>query len=187
MAEIKSYNLTIEIPQGVEVKVEKNIVTAKGQKGEVKKVFTNPRIEITKDGNNITIKTKQGTKAIQQDKTYVYTYQAHINNLLKGVMYGYTSKVKICSGHFPMQVTADAKEVSIKNFLGEKVPRKAAIMPLVKVVISGDIIQLTGADKDAVGQTAARIEQATRITNRDRRIFQDGCYIIEKVGEKNEN
>ena len=186
MAEIKSYNLTIEIPQGAEVKLEKNIAIIKGIKGEIKKIFTNPRIDVTKEGNTITIKTKQGTKAIQQDKTYVYTYQSHINNMLKGAMYGYTSKLKICAGHFPMQVTADANTVSIKNFLGEKVPRKAAIMPHVKVIVTGDIIQVTGADKEAVAQTAARIEQATRITNKDRRIFQDGCYIIEKAGEKNE-
>ena len=49
-------------------------------------------------------------------------------------------------------------------------------------VIKGDIIIVEGIDKELAGQTAARIEQSTRITNKDRRVFQDGCYITDKAG-----
>ncbi len=186
MAESKSYSVTLELVNGVDVKVVSNKITVKGPKGEVVRTFTNPRVDILTDGKNVIIKTKEGMRAVKQDKTYVYTYQAHVKNMIYGVIESYEAKLKICSGHFPMQVTADANTVSIKNFLGEKLPRKARIHVPAKVVIKGDIIEVTGIDKDAVAQTAGSIEQATRITNRDRRIFQDGCFIIQKPGAKHD-
>ena len=185
MVQIKNYTAILDSKPGVEIKVQTNSVTIKGTKGELNRKFTNPRIEITTDGKIVTIRTKEGIKGRQQDKNYVYTYQAHIKNMIRGVTEGYEAKLKICSGHFPMQVTVQDNMLQIKNFLGEKVPRKSKIQNLVKVIIKGDIIEVTGIDKEAVAQTAASIEQLTRITNRDRRIFQDGCYIIQKPGENN--
>jgi len=70
--------------------------------------------------------------------------------------------------------------VVISNFLGEKIPRKANILKDVKVQLDNDILIVEGLDKEKTAQTAANIERATRITNRDRRVFQDGCYIISK-------
>jgi large subunit ribosomal protein L6 len=43
-----------------------------------------------------------------------------------------------------------------------------------------------GVDKEAVGQTAANIEQATKVRRKDPRKFLDGIYIYEKrigIGE----
>ena len=114
----------------------------------------------------------------------LYTFKAHINNLIRGIKEGFTYKLKICSSHFPMSVSVEGDEVIIKNFLGERAPRKAKIMEGVKVEISDDIINVYGVDKEKTGQTAVRIEQATRIKKRDKRIFQDGIYLIEKPGRK---
>ncbi len=176
--------ISLEIPKEVEVHIENNLVKIKGPKGEVIRTFTNPRIELIKKDNEIIISSKAGSKSRQEDKNYIYTYNAHIKNMFNGVITLYTAKLKICSGHFPMQVTIDKDILSIKNFLGEKVPRKAKIMDGVKVNIQGDIISLEGVDIEKVGQTAGRIEQTTRITKMDRRIFQDGCFIIEKPKDK---
>lgn len=109
---------------------------------------------------------------------------AHIVNMFNGVTDGYFAKLKVCSGHFPMQVKVEGTKLQIKNFLGEKIPRAASILNGVKVEVKGDMIEVNGIDKEKVAQTAANIEQATRITNRDRRIFQDGCYLVVKAGEE---
>ena len=79
-----------------------------------------------------------------------------------------------------MSVKIENNFLIILNFLGEKIPRKAIILPDVKVSVNGDIIIVESSNLENAGQTAANIEIATKIRNRDRRIFQDGIYIIEK-------
>ncbi|MEB3846499.1 MAG: 50S ribosomal protein L6, partial [Desulfurococcales archaeon] len=68
----------------------------------------------------------------------------------------------------------------ISNFLGEKAPRIAKILPGAKVTVKGSDVIVEGIDIEVVGQTAANIEMATKITDRDRRKFMDGIYIYEK-------
>jgi large subunit ribosomal protein L6 len=110
----------------------------------------------------------------------VWTFVAHLKNMVKGVTQGYTCRMKICSGHFPMNVSITNNELIIKNFLGEKVPRTVKLAKDVQFKIEGAEIIITGIDKEKVGQNAANIEQLCRVTNRDRRIFQDGIYIKGK-------
>ena len=58
--------------------------------------------------------------------------------------------------------------------------RKAEIIGNCKVDVQGDEIIITGISKEDVGQTAANIERATWVKARDRRVFSDGIFIIEK-------
>lgn len=173
----------IPLGPGVTAKVEnKSIVTIKGPKGEVTKKLLNPRLPIEVKDGEVVIKFADKT-FIKADKMFMNTYVSHIKNMIIGVNEGFIYKIKVCSGHFPITVTVEKGFVVIKNFLGEKVPRKARIMDKVNVVVEGEIITISGVALEDVSQTAGRIEQATRITKRDRRIFQDGCYIIEKAGK----
>ena len=57
-----------------------------------------------------------------------------------------------------------------------------AVVPLVVPLAPA----ARGSDRDGVAQTAANIEQATIVRNRDRRIFQDGIYLIEKTSPMEE-
>lgn len=179
-----NYDITLEAPQGVNVIVLDSTITVKGPKGELKKSYKNPRVEIKSSGNKIEIKCKSKRTSVR-DKMVINSFAAHIKNMFEGVIKGYYAKVKVLSGHFPITATLEGgNTIVVKNFLGEKVPRKTTILSGVKVSVQGDIISLEGIDRDAVGQSAAKIESLTRITNKDRRIFQDGCYIIEKPAGK---
>jgi large subunit ribosomal protein L6 len=82
-----------------------------------------------------------------------------------------------------MQVAMDGATLVVKNFFGEKIPRKVQLGKDIQVKVQGDKIIVSGADIDKVGETASRIEQLCRITNRDRRVFQDGIFLIEKNGK----
>ena len=174
-------NEEIQLMDGVNVEISNSVVKVEGSQGKLEKRFAFPNIELKKQDKKIQLVSKNASK---REKRMINTFKAHIKNMIKGTLEGFEYKLKICSSHFPMNVTVDKNYVTIKNFLGEKVPRKAQIMPGVKVLVQGDLIQVSGLDKDMVGQTAATIEQTTRVTNRDRRIFQDGCYIVEKPGDE---
>jgi len=103
--------------------------------------------------------------------------------MIKSTTDGVVYKMKIVYSHFPMNVKVQGDKFVIDNFLGEKFPRKAAILKNVTVEVKGQDITLKGIDKDTVSQTAANIEQITRVINRDLRVFQDGIYITEKDGK----
>ncbi|BAD85714.1 LSU ribosomal protein L6P [Thermococcus kodakarensis KOD1] len=170
----------IEIPEGVEVTVEGNTVKVKGPKGELQRELKYPGVQIfTEDGKVVIYKEFPRKK----DVAIVRTFKAHINNMIKGVTEGFKYRLKVVYSHFPMTVKVQGDEVVIENFLGEKNPRRAKILPGVTVKVKGSEIEVEGIDKEAVGQTAANIEQATRITKWDRRVFQDGIYIVEKAGK----
>ena len=170
----------IEMEEGVSAKLEGTILVVSGPKGESRRDFVHPRISLQVEGNKIIFSSLKGTK---REKTVIGSFEAHTKNMVKGVKEPHHYKLKICSGHFPMNVAVSGQELVIKNFLGESVPRRVELHKLVKVKVNNDIIEVESADKEIAGQTAAKIESLCRITDRDRRIFQDGCYMIHKAGK----
>jgi large subunit ribosomal protein L6 len=169
----------VDLPEGIEVSIDKGLITMKGPKGEVSKIVRFPKINLEKQDSSIVIFAEN---ASLNQKRMIGTFSAHIKNMVTGALEGYVYKLKICSGHFPMKVAVEGNEVVVNNFLGEKVPRRSKIVEGIKVEINKDIIIVEGSDKEDTAQTAANIEQATKIRNRDKRVFQDGCYITEKAG-----
>jgi large subunit ribosomal protein L6 len=170
----------IEIPADVEFSLGGRIISLKGSKGEVLKEFKMQGFDFNKEGNSLLISC---AKYRSRDNEKFFTIKAHIKNMINGVNEGYTYKLKVCSSHFPMNVSISGNKLSVKNLLGEKVPRELKIKDGVKATLNGDIIEITGVDKERVSQVAADIEILTRVSNRDRRIFQDGIYIIDKNGK----
>jgi len=79
-----------------------------------------------------------------------------------------------------MQVRVEGEEVVIENFLGEKAPRRTTIHGETDVAVDEEQLVLSGPDKEDVGQTAADIEQLTKVSGKDTRVFQDGVYITTK-------
>jgi len=108
------------------------------------------------------------------------TFESHVRNAVHGVTEGWTYEMEVFYAHFPMQVSVEGEEVVIENFLGEKSPRRTEIRGDTDVEIDSEEITLRGPEKEAVGQTAAAIEQLTRVTDKDTRVFQDGVYITAK-------
>jgi large subunit ribosomal protein L6 len=72
------------------------------------------------------------------------------------------------------------RKLFIENFTGEKTPRIVRIVGDSKVRVSGDEIVIQGINLQDVTQSAANIEQATKIKDKDQRVFLDGIYIFEK-------
>jgi large subunit ribosomal protein L6 len=169
----------VPMPQTVECSLVDGTITVKGAKGETKRKFVFPKIAITKEGTDIVFRSKKPTK---REKAAIFTTEAHLKNMFKAAAEGCMYKLKICSGHFPMKVAYKNNVLEVKNFMGETVPRTLKIKPGVNVELKEPEIIVTATDLELAGQTAASIEQLTRRTNFDRRIFQDGIYITVKNG-----
>jgi large subunit ribosomal protein L6 len=169
----------VKVPEKVQVSIDNGLFKVKGVKGECSRVLKSPKIKIKQEGNTVIFSSP---KATRRELKMIFTFMAHLKNMIQGVQAKHYYKLKICSGHFPMNVSLKGKEFSVKNFLGEKVPRVTHIKDNVDVKIEGDHITVESVDVERAGQTAADIESSTRIVNKDLRIFQDGIYITEKDG-----
>lgn len=180
---VKKVEASIELKEGVLASVQQGLLTLKGPKGENKRSFFDKSVSLSLKGNMLVLSAISGNGS--REKMKIGSFKAHIKNMIKGVTEGFNYRLRICSGHFPITVSiSSANELSVQNFLGEKIPRKMKILPGAKVKIDGQEITVDGVDIEVVSHTAASIEQLTRISNRDRRVFQDGCYIIAKDGKE---
>ena len=90
-------NEEIELSEGIQASLENNELVLKGPKGDNKKDFNNPLIQIKIEGNKIKLSSKKITK---REKKLAGTYKSHIKNLIKGAKEGHIYKLKICSSHF---------------------------------------------------------------------------------------
>ena len=168
----------IKIPEGIQITIEGKTVQVKGPKGLISKILSHPKIVMTVNGNVFKISCSQSPR--RKEKALMGTFKAHIRNMIKGVSKGYECKMKTVFSHFPIKTSVEGNNLLIQNFLGERFPRRAEILKDVKVDIKGENIILSSTDKEKVGQTAANIERATKVKNRDIRVFQDGIYIVNR-------
>ncbi len=173
---------TITLPEGVTASYDAaaHTLVVRGEKGELSRSFFHPKITLTLDDGVVRLVAKQATL---REKKMLFTFAAHIRNMARGVSEGYTCRLKVCSGHFPMSVSVKGNTFEVKNFIGEKVPRTLTLKPGVDVKVDGADVTVTGVDKELVGQVAADIEQLTRRPGFDSRIFQDGIFIVQKAGK----
>jgi large subunit ribosomal protein L6 len=166
---------TIQVPEDVTVSLEGKKVNVKGAKGSLTRDFSFVPIAIDGEGKNVRIWAKWPRK---KEAALVGTIYSHIQNMITGVTKGYT--YKIVFSHFPISVKIQDKSVLIENFTGERRARRIKIIGDVKVKIEPDDIIVSGINLENVSQTAANIEQATRVRNKDPRVFLDGLFVYER-------
>ena len=171
---------TVDIPDGVEVRVDGERIAVRSKDASIERKLSHPRVAVTADRREVRIRIEFPSRRYG---ALVGTFAAHIRNMIEGVTKGFTYEMKVVYSHFPIKASVKGPEFLIENFLGEKFPRKARILGSTKVEVKGDQILLTGSNLEEVSQTAANIEQATRIRGFDSRVFQDGIYITVKAGE----
>ena len=167
----------LEIPEGVTVTYDKPMITVQGPLGKTWKSFKKIPVTIDIKDGKVLFKA-QGTR--DKNRAIMNTSRSLIRNLCEGVVEGYTIKMKIVFSHFPITVKVEGKTVLIENFQGERAPRKTKVWGDTKVVPKGDDVIITGHVLTDVSQTAAEIENGSRVKNKDHRVFLDGVYKFEK-------
>jgi large subunit ribosomal protein L6 len=179
----------VEIPEGVEVKLEGNSLAVKGPKGELKREFKRPGIKTIVERDRIIFSSAESKR--RETGAIIGTWAALARNMVKGVMHGWVCRLRLVYSHFPVKLKAEEGKLTIQNFLGERRPRVARLLPGTEARVEKDEVVITGADKELVGQTCANIEQTCAVMGFDRRVFQDGIWILGKpepgMGGKDES
>ena len=101
-----NYVEEMEIPEGTNAKFEGSILVISKGKAMIKREFHDPRLQLKVEGNKIIL---QAPKVTRKEKMQIGTFVAHIKNMLKGVNEPYVYKLRICSGHFPMNIAVTGK------------------------------------------------------------------------------
>jgi large subunit ribosomal protein L6 len=180
MVQIDRINHVIELPEGVSATIaDDGDVCITGPNGSLSRNFSSPKVCLLRDGGGLLVRVDIPRR---KEKALAGTWNAHLNNMIRGVVEGYSYSLKAFYSHFPMTLAVKGNELIVNNYFGEKVPRRANILAGVEVKVSKKVeITVSGNDKEAVGQTAANIERCATVKNRDRRVFQDGIYLLEKA------
>ena len=174
---------SVELPENVSLSLSGNRLTARGPLGTIDRPFPSGGLSIDVDGRNVKL-TLRVPPNRRRSKSLLHTWEAHLRNLAQGVTVGFQARLKVVAAHFPMRVSVKGEELLIENFLGEKYPRTASLVPGVKARVDGEFVVLEGIDVEQVGRCAASVERTTRIRDYDPRVFQDGIYLIERARPK---
>jgi large subunit ribosomal protein L6 len=168
---------SIEVPENVNVKVEGRIVTVNGAKGTLTRDFSQAPVSIQIEEKAITVRASWPRK---REAALVGTVGSHIQNMITGVTKGFTYKLKIVFSHFPISVKVKERTIMIENFTGERSPRIVKIMGDTKVTVKDEDVIVQGINIEYASQTAANIQNGTKVKRKDPRVFLDGIYVYEK-------
>lgn len=174
---------TVDIPKNVKVKLRSREVTVTGPRGTLVRSFKHLNLELTLVGKRRLRVDVWFAK--RKELACVKTICTHVENMMKGVVYGFRYKMKAVYAHFPINITVSENNtlVEVRNFLGEKYVRQVRMRPGVTCTNSTvkDEIILEGNDIELVSNSAALIKQCTTVKNKDIRMFLDGIYVSEKT------
>jgi large subunit ribosomal protein L6 len=172
----------VQVPAEVQLELEKKIVVIKGPKGELKRNFERLPVHLSYDSDEglVIVRAFFGRHF---EQSIVGTVASHIKNMITGVTQGFEYKLKIISSHFPMTVQRTGDQIEVKNHYGERAAKYAKIVGNVQVKVVGDDVILTGTNKEDIGQTAANLQEITRLRGKRRKdptTFMDGVYLYSK-------
>ena len=144
----------IAIPAGVTVKVENNVVTVKGPKGELQQAV-NPDLTVTVEDGHIHVTRPTDDR---EHRAQHGLYRALIHNMVEGVSKGYRKEMELVGVGYRAAATGQVLELA----LGYSHAIYIKLPPEVKVEAKSErnknpLIILESDDKQLLGQVCAKI------------------------------
>ena len=147
-------NMPIEIPAGVDVSINGNVITVKGKKGELTQVI-DPRIKAEMVDGHLHFTREEDTK---EEKSLHGLYRSLVHNMVEGVSEGYTKTLELIGVGFRASNQGQLLEISV----GYSHPIFLMLPDEVKVETKMErnkapLVTLESADKQLLGQICAKI------------------------------
>ncbi len=145
----------IQIPEGVEVKIEGREVKFKGAKGELRQAIPE-NILVEKKESELIVSVGKKTK---QTPALWGLARALLQNCLDGVTKGFEKQLEIIGVGYKAALEGD----KVLNLLvGFSHPVKLDIPEGLTVKVEKNIVTITGIDKQKVGQFSAKIREVKK-------------------------
>jgi large subunit ribosomal protein L6 len=146
--------LPVTVPSGVEVKTTPTSVTVKGPKGELKQTI-DPDIKLEIDNGVLTVARPTDSK---RHKALHGLYRSLINNMVTGVTQGYQLKQELVGVGYKASTDGQILDLTLgySHHIYMEVPKEVKVKAETEKG-KNPIITLESADKQLVGQVAAKI------------------------------
>ncbi len=167
----------ITIPAGTDVSVVDSEIVVKGKGGTLKRPL-HPTIELKIENGTVTVAPKTENRLA---RALWGTYAAHVKNMVSGVNTPFVKKLQIEG----IGYKAELQGKNLKLMLGFSHPVMVAIPDGVTATVEKNIVSVSGADKDAVGQFAASVRSLKKPEPyKGKGIRYEGEVVREKQGKK---
>jgi large subunit ribosomal protein L6 len=142
--------LPITVPAGVKVDIKGSEVSVTGPKGTLKRSF-HPNMTINLKDNILTVARASDERG---DRALHGLTRSLLSNMVEGVTKGYQKDLEIVGVGYRAEKAGD--KIVLK--VGLSRPLEVTPLPGVSLAIEGtNKIKVTGMDKEAVGENAAKI------------------------------
>lgn len=142
--------LPIALPSGVKVNIKDTEVTVTGPKGELKQRF-HPDMKVAQDGNNLVVSRPSDSR---EHRALHGLTRSLLANMVTGVTKGFQKDLEVVGVGY--RATAAGKNLVLRAGYSHQIE----VVPLAGTALGvegANRIKVSGIDKEAVGQMAARI------------------------------
>ena len=169
--------LPITVPAGVEVKVDGNVVSVKGAKGELTHAVASP-IQVALDESTLTVSRPNDER---ESRSLHGLTRTLINNMIVGVTEGYKKNLEIVGTGYRVQ----AKGSDLEFALGYSHPVAIKAPDGITFAVEGPTkLSVSGINKQQVGEVAANIRKLRKPDPyKGKGIRYAGEQIRRKVGK----
>ncbi|RJQ34583.1 50S ribosomal protein L6 [Candidatus Parcubacteria bacterium] len=169
--------LPIKIPAGTDVSVVSNEIVVKGKGGTLKRTL-HPAVSVAVEGDAVTVTPARENRLA---RALWGTYAAHIRNMVAGVNQPFKKNLQIEGIGYRAELSGKQLKLSI----GFSHPVMVAVPEGITVAVEKNIISVSGADKEQVGEFAASVRALKKPEPyKGKGIRYEGEVVREKQGKK---
>jgi len=143
----------IILPNGVTVTLSGKTLTVKGPKGELKRDFNNKEVALIIEENRILVTKAEGSS--RAAAALWGLYRSLFSNMVIGVSEGFSKKLEINGVGYRASVSGS----KLTLMLGFSHPIEYQLPAGITVIVEGNVVTVSGFDKELVGETAAKIRR----------------------------
>ena len=168
---------TIPVPSGTDVSVVGNEMIVKGKGGTLTRTL-HPIISISIEGGTVSVVPKNKTRLA---RSLWGTYASHARNMIAGVNQPFSKKLDVQG----IGYRAELAGKNLKLHVGFSHPVMVSVPEGVAVLIEKNLITVSGADKEKVGQFAASVRAVKKPEPyKGKGMRYEGEVIRRKQGKK---